>query len=707
MKKYFFVIINIFTSILLTLSFAISQYYFTDNSIFTVLNSPNFKSSREFSQITKDNIKDVLFYLRLKNIYEINGNLNFEAVVGRSTDFTTTHEWTIAECLKKCYEHNLTIDSNYEIFQYDKSNTVKFDQTIYNFSKENISNSSTFKQFNDNINEEKFLYEFLNSLAFYYKYKNKFDNNNTNFYYSLTLNNQNYNKTFSNTIIDYDSFFDNDAYFYSSGLDSITSTNIKNLSNDIIYGINNIDPTFSDNYVFYCYVDTNFTNDDDYKIANYNSISNKELAGKILVTDIFSIIIFLLSLFIILYLIFNTKKDLNFKRNFLTAIPTEFLFITMIIIAFSLIYVINNFNYSKYVIFNNIFKSKFYLYILTIYVFTIILLTILSSKYSVDTLTPFFYNKIKEKSSDNNKFVLPTQLIVLSILPLTIICFISIYLVYYAIISGTKILMINGFFILISLILFSLFLLFFYELCAKSLLEQKHSSDLRTSLITNVTHDIKTPLTSIVNYSGLVAKEVDVLKEDSKEKLIHYSNVISEKTEKLNMLIDELIYESKVSSGNIDIEWSNINIVEFIEQSIVEFEDRFNQKNLKVIFNKPNKDIFIKADGSKLFRIFQNFYTNIEKYALDGTRVYIDTEQKKNTITIIIKNISNEELEENPHNLKERFVRGSKSRTSEGFGLGLSIADKLIELMKGKFEVKSDKDEFITKITFLTTNAKN
>ena len=703
MKKYFFVIINIFTSILLTLSFAISQFYFTDNSMFTVLNSPEFKNSKEFSQITKDNIKDLLYFLRLKNIYEINDSLNYNAIIATSTDFTNTHEWTIGECLKKCYDHSLTIDSNYEIFQYDKYNTVKYDSTIYNFSKENILNTSNFKQFNDNINEEKFLYEFLNSLSFYYRFKNKFDTNNSNFYYSLILNNENYNKTFSNTTINYDDFFDKDAFFYSSGIDSITSSNIKGLTSEAIYGINKIIPTFDDNYVFYCYVDTSFTNNDSYKEQNLLSISNKELAGKILVTDIFSLILFFLSFFIVLYLIFNTKKDLNIKKSFLTVIPTEVLFIITIIFVFSLLYIINNFNYSKYIIFDNIFKSKFYLYILTIYTFAIILLTILSSKYSADTLTPFFYNKIK----DNNKFVLPTQLIFLSLIPLIIICIVSIYLIYFAIVSGTKALMINGFFILISLILFSLFLLFFYDLCTKSLQEQKHSSDLRTSLITNVTHDIKTPLTSIVNYSGLIAKEVSILKEDSKEKLIHYSNVISEKTEKLNMLIDELIYESKVSSGNIDIEWSNINIVEFIEQSIVEFEDRFNQKNLKIVFNKPAKDIFIKADGSKLFRIFQNFYTNIEKYALDGTRVYIDIEQKKNTITIIIKNISNEELEENPHNLKERFVRGSKSRSSEGFGLGLSIADKLIELMKGKFEVKSDKDEFITKVTFLTTNAKN
>lgn len=219
--------------------------------------------------------------------------------------------------------------------------------------------------------------------------------------------------------------------------------------------------------------------------------------------------------------------------------------------------------------------------------------------------------------------------------------------------------------------------------------ESLKSERLKTELITNVSHDIKTPLTSIINYVDLLKKE-DLQGEKVKE----YIEILDKKSQRLKKLTEDLVEASKVSSGNVKLNIEEINLKELINQSIGEFKDRFEEKNLTIETNMPVEEIKIRADNRYLYRIIENLFSNITKYALENSRVYLDMKKERNNIEISIKNISKEKLNISSDELMQRFVRGDKSRYTEGSGLGLSIAKSLTELQGGKFDIYIDGDLF-------------
>lgn len=221
-------------------------------------------------------------------------------------------------------------------------------------------------------------------------------------------------------------------------------------------------------------------------------------------------------------------------------------------------------------------------------------------------------------------------------------------------------------------------------------IEQSLKSErLKTELITNVSHDIKTPLTSIINYVDLLKKE-----NIQGEKVKEYIEILDKKSQRLKKLTEDLVEASKVSSGNVKLNIEQINLKELINQTIGEFKDRFEEKNLVIEANITNDEIKINADNRYMYRIIENLFSNITKYALDSSRVYIDMKQEKNNINISIKNISKEKLNISSDELMQRFVRGDKSRYTEGSGLGLSIAKSLTELQEGTFDIIIDGDLF-------------
>ena len=224
--------------------------------------------------------------------------------------------------------------------------------------------------------------------------------------------------------------------------------------------------------------------------------------------------------------------------------------------------------------------------------------------------------------------------------------------------------------------------------------DQVRSERLKADLITNVSHDIKTPLTSIINYVGLLKRE-----NIRDEKALEYIDVLERKSERLKKLIEDLVEASKASSGNVKIELAKIDIVELAIQAAAEFEDKFASRQLEFCFTPPEAPVYVSADGRHLWRIFDNLLNNASKYALEGTRIYgdvaVDTdgdEEGSGTCTFTIKNISATKLNISPDELTERFVRGDVSRTTEGSGLGLSIATSLCSLMGGKLKIEIDGD---------------
>lgn len=223
------------------------------------------------------------------------------------------------------------------------------------------------------------------------------------------------------------------------------------------------------------------------------------------------------------------------------------------------------------------------------------------------------------------------------------------------------------------------------------------SEKMKTELITNVSHDIKTPLTSIINYVDLLKKE-----NIQDEKVKEYIEILDGKSQRLKKLIEDLVEASKASSGNVKLNNEKIEVCELIKQTTGEFQEKFKEKNLDINLKMPESEVFINADSRYMYRIIENLFSNISKYALESSRVYIDVYKNENKVIINIKNISKEKLNITAEELMQRFVRGDKSRSTEGSGLGISISKSLTELQNGKFDMKVDGDLFKVELEFET-----
>ncbi len=222
---------------------------------------------------------------------------------------------------------------------------------------------------------------------------------------------------------------------------------------------------------------------------------------------------------------------------------------------------------------------------------------------------------------------------------------------------------------------------------------------LKADLITNVSHDIKTPLTSIINYVELLKRE-----NIEDETIKKYIGILESKSLRLKQLTEDLVEASKISSGNVTLHITRLNFIELLNQTLGEFSENFEKKNLSVVLNIPEHPVVIEADSRHIWRVIENLFKNVEKYAMENTRVYIDiSESKKGKdpyVTFSVKNISRQPLNFNASDLTERFIRGDVARSTEGSGLGLSIAKDLTQLQGGLFEIYLDGDLFKVMISF-------
>ena len=225
--------------------------------------------------------------------------------------------------------------------------------------------------------------------------------------------------------------------------------------------------------------------------------------------------------------------------------------------------------------------------------------------------------------------------------------------------------------------------------------ERTRSERMKTELITNVSHDIKTPLTSIINYADLIGRE-----SCDNETITEYAGVLHRQSERLKRLIDDLVEASKASTGNLEINLVPCEVGVLLTQTAGEYEQRMRECGLQLVTRQPDKPLKIMADGRRLWRVFDNLMNNVCKYGQEGTRVYLTLEKLNGQAVISVKNTSREELNLSPDELMERFVRGDSARKSEGNGLGLSIARSLTELQRGRMELSVDGDLFKVVLKF-------
>ena len=219
---------------------------------------------------------------------------------------------------------------------------------------------------------------------------------------------------------------------------------------------------------------------------------------------------------------------------------------------------------------------------------------------------------------------------------------------------------------------------------------------LKTELISNVSHDLKTPLTSIITY-------IDLLKNDNitDEERKSYIDTIDNKSQRLKFLIEDLFEVSKATSGNIKLNPVNVDIIELIRQIEIELSDKLDNAKVVVKNNFPDNKIFLNLDSQKTFRIFENLLNNVAKYSMEGSRVYVDITENEQDVTINIKNMSAVEIDYKSDEIIERFQRGDKSRNTEGSGLGLAIVKSFVEAQGGIFKVEIDGDLFKSVVIFM------
>ena len=221
------------------------------------------------------------------------------------------------------------------------------------------------------------------------------------------------------------------------------------------------------------------------------------------------------------------------------------------------------------------------------------------------------------------------------------------------------------------------------------------SERFRAELITNVSHDLKTPLTSIINYVDLLKKEpID------NPQIQSYIEVLTRKSLRLKKLTEDLVEASKASTGTLSVHLERLSMVQLVQQALGEFEEKFAQSGLTPVTLYPKEEVWILADGHHLWRVIDNLLSNCNKYALKGTRVYVEIARQEEKAVFSVKNISRQQLNIPPEQLMERFVRGDSSRTTDGSGLGLSIARSLTELQQGQFDLSIDGDLFKATVTF-------
>lgn len=233
------------------------------------------------------------------------------------------------------------------------------------------------------------------------------------------------------------------------------------------------------------------------------------------------------------------------------------------------------------------------------------------------------------------------------------------------------------------------------QVVADAVEDRMKSEHLKTELITNVSHDIKTPLTSIINYADLIGRE-----PSDNEKITEYAQVLHRQSTRLKKLIEDLMEVSKAATGNLEVHLERCQAGVLLSQAMGEFEQRLQEREIDLIIRQGQEPVWIMADTRMLWRILDNLMTNICKYAQSGTRVYLNLETHEGQAVLVFKNISSHPLEMDAEELMERFVRGDKSRHTEGSGLGLAIARSLTELQGGSMQLTTDGDLFKVTLAF-------
>lgn len=719
MKKTFTTLINVISFLMIICSVGVLTLGSADGSALEYVSQPNYVKSSYYESQANHMMTDIFDYVQLTDIFEENGNLNLGLIIaqadvqGQNVSYSLDYLIQYARSMGYYFDawNQLRNDGSRTISKADDELNHQIIVQYRAYLPDYKQTSPTDGQMSLGALAE----EALTYLARYYAVKSEFNSKNTNFFFNITYSSKNNKITFTNDPSRSESDIRNlPSYAYSDSDSLEISTNFKNLPQNLVPLLQARNPfrTANAQYHFSVGIDTSFPCEDIFQkqAKAYNDHHVTSVVGlTLLVLSVLTAIISML-LLVIWSGHSSDKTDNRIHLHKIDDCPTEILLGIFIVWDFIVTIISPEILESLEAVIGTIdswgFWNSSLSFILKYAVFFPITFSLIR-KYKADLLwkssllkklSDLLAHYIHSAEKTSSKFFT----YVLFILP-NVLAFVLVVVLFIHFIRNDSL---KAFLSAVSILIIILAIDFYTWRISTGLSEavdeQVKSERLKADLITNVSHDLKTPLTSIISYVDLIKRE-----EIDNPRVQEYLNVLDQKSTRLKTLTEDLVEASKASSGNVKINFADINYNEIVEQALGEFEDKTHAAKLDVILNYPDHPVMISADGRHLWRVIENLLNNCCKYALRDSRVYVDiTESEEdNTASCTIKNISSSPLNISPEELTERFVRGDVSRTTEGSGLGLSIAKSLTKLMNGELLITIDGDLY--KVSVILKKAVN
>ena len=707
MKRLAPFMLHFFILLVFFLSLTLLHFAPKGSDTIAFLQEKDYLSSSSFDSAVSESINDIFDYIDLRDLFETRGNLDLNHTIAQSESNGATRSYSLDYLIKYARSMGYYLNEKNEIMengpatvtkeQDEKEHQIKVTYRAYLPNYQPASPADGFMSLG------KLAKEALSYLAKYYAIRSRYFDQGSNFHFYVAYSNGN-NSTYYNNVAGgtAEKIQKLGKYLFTDSSSLEIKSNLKTIPSNVVPLLEARDPYQDGSYVFAAGVDTNFPIQDQYKsmMEEYSFRRSLSILGVVLFFG--SILAFLLSF---ATLLLRTGRGEN-RQMILYAVdrlPLEAI-LAIGVFWFFFAEVFNRYFFDSLILVlgklpEPLFFHRIGLFSLRYIVFLPLLLSLVRQMRKGILFSSSYCRRIwsllestlsasgfaRSKLYSILLFVLPNFLGI-GLFGYNMYCFFH-----------HKSLLHLGFSLLLLFLLVSIDY-YSYSISRglkAAVTEQVKAERLKTDLITNVSHDLKTPLTSIISY-------VDLLKRENIEnpRVQEYITVLEQKSSRLKNLTEDLVEASKASSGNITLDLIPIHYTEILQQSLGEFEDKLAARSLQVLTTLPQEDVLILADGRQLFRVLENLLNNCCKYALLGSRVYIELQKDEEIATFTMKNISEAPLNVSPEELTERFVRGDVSRSTEGSGLGLSIAKSLTKLMNGKMKIEIDGDLYKVSLSF-------
>lgn len=707
MKRLAPFMLHFFILLVFFLSLTLLHFAPKGSDTIAFLQEKDYLSSSSFDSAVSESINDIFDYIDLRDLFETRGNLDLNHTIAQSESNGATRSYSLDYLIKYARSMGYYLNEKNEIMedgpatvtkeQDEKEHQIKVTYRAYLPNYQPASPADGFMSLG------KLAKEALSYLAKYYAIRSRYFDQGSNFHFYVAYSNGN-NSTYYNNVAGgtAEKIQKLGKYLFTDSSSLEIKSNLKTIPSNVVPLLEARDPYQDGSYVFAAGVDTNFPIQDQYKsmMEEYSFRRNLSILGVVLFFG--SILAFLLS-FATLLLRTGRGENRQIILYAVDRLPLEAI-LAIGVFWFFFAEVFNRYFFDSLILVlgklpEPLFFHRIGLFSLRYVVFLPLLLSLVRQMRKGILFSSSYCRRIwillestlsasgfaRSKLYSILLFVLPNFLGI-GLFGYNMYCFFH-----------HKSLLHLGFSLLLLFLLVSIDY-YSYSISRglkAAVTEQVKAERLKTDLITNVSHDLKTPLTSIISY-------VDLLKRENIEnpRVQEYITVLEQKSSRLKNLTEDLVEASKASSGNITLDLIPIHYTEILQQSLGEFEDKLAARSLQVLTTLPQEDVLILADGRQLFRVLENLLNNCCKYALLGSRVYIELQKDEELATFTMKNISEAPLNVSPEELTERFVRGDVSRSTEGSGLGLSIAKSLTKLMNGKMKIEIDGDLYKVSLSF-------